>query len=114
MWVVELLEESVDAAEVAVYDVEVVDVWASEEEGQAYVPVGLFACAEDDDVVNVLPLLKQHCAREGGAESSYLFGVEQGTWTAVLVEERQTAFGSCACSACERLCGFEGRYGGVG
>ena len=51
-----------DAFEVAVYDVEVVDVWAAEEEREADVPVCLFACAEDDDVMHVLPFLKKHCA----------------------------------------------------
>ena len=50
-------------------------------------PVGLFAGAEDDEVVHVVPFLKQHCGGQGGAEGGEFFGVEEGAGVAVAVEE---------------------------
>lgn len=76
-----------DAFEVAVYDVEVVDVWAAEEEGETDVPVCLFTGAEDDDVVHVLPFLKKHCACEGCSEGCDFLGVQESAWGSGLVEE---------------------------
>lgn len=72
---VELGEELVRALEVAVDDVEVVDVGAAEEESESDVPVGLLACAEDGYVVDVAPFLEEHDACEGGAEGGDFLGV---------------------------------------
>lgn len=76
VWAVQALEEVVNAFEVAVDDVEVVNIRAAQEQGESDVPVGLLACAEDDDVVDVVPFLKQHGACEGGAEGGDFFGVD--------------------------------------
>lgn len=60
------------ALEVSVYDIEVVDVVASEKEREPYVPVSLPSCSKHYHIMHVCSLLKEHCACEGGAESCHL------------------------------------------
>lgn len=105
---VECLEESVDALEVAIYDVQMVDFVAAQEEGESDMPVGLLACTKYNDVVDVVALLEEHGAGEGSAEGGDLFGVDQSSGVATLVEECEAAFGGRALSACERLRWCEG------
>jgi hypothetical protein len=78
----------VDAFEITMYDVEVVNVRASQQQGEPNVPIGLFARPKDNDVMYILPFLKKHRARERRPESCDLFGIQQCTRCSVLVEER--------------------------
>lgn len=50
---VEVVEEGDYIFEGAVYEIEVVDLWTTEEEGETCVPVSLFSTAEDGYVVDV-------------------------------------------------------------
>ena len=65
---VDLFHEGAGALEVAVNDVDVVDFVAAEEEGEADVPEGLEAGAEDADGVDVGAAGEDEGCGEGGAE----------------------------------------------
>lgn len=53
-------------------------------------PVGLSPSSEDYHIVHVVPLLKEHCACECGAERCYFGGVEESARAAGTVEESET------------------------
>lgn len=75
--VVEAHEAVAGCVEAAGDDVEMVDFIASEEQGEADVPVCLLAAAEDCDVVDGLALFEEHGGGERGAESGDFFGVDE-------------------------------------
>lgn len=60
--VVESHEHLTGAVEGSIYHVHVVDLGAAEEQGQADVPVGLFAGAKDGEVVDFVAAFEEHAA----------------------------------------------------
>jgi len=50
---VEIVEEGDYVFEAAIHEVQVVDFWAAEEEGESSVPICLLSTTEDCDIVDV-------------------------------------------------------------
>ena len=78
-----VIHELLGAGEGAVDDVDVVDLASLEEEGEADVPEGLAARAEDGDGVDFFALGEDDGGGEGGAEGRQGFGGEEGGWGAI-------------------------------
>jgi hypothetical protein len=62
----------------------VVDFGATEEEGDACVPVSLFSSAKDHDIVYVCSFLEKDCRGQGRAERCYFGGVDEGAGCAII------------------------------
>jgi len=87
--VVEAHEAVAGGVEGAGDDVEVVDLVATQEQGEADVPVGLLAGAEDRDVVDGLAFLEQHGRGECCAESGDFFGVDEAGGASKVIEKSE-------------------------
>lgn len=66
---------------------DVVDLRAAQEEGEADVPEGLEAGAEDADGVDSGAAVEDEGGGEGGAEGGEFGGGEEGVWGALGGEE---------------------------
>lgn len=75
---VEFMHEGLCPCEGAVDDVDVVDFVPAKEKGEADMPCGLFASAEDGDRVNFMTFGENEGRGEGGTEGGQFFGSEKG------------------------------------
>jgi hypothetical protein len=89
--VIQRLEQMMHMLKIAIYDIEMVDVFPTKKERETYVPVGLSPGSKDNHVVHIVPFLKKHRACERSAESCYFGGVEESARLTRVVEKGETS-----------------------
>ena len=75
----------------AVDDIDMVNLCAAEKESQTDMPVGLFACTEDGQVVHFVSSLEKHAASQSGTEGSEFLSVDQCVGVSLAIEQGQGA-----------------------
>lgn len=87
MRIIQRLEQVMYVLEIAVDDVEMVDILSAKKECEADVPVGLSPGSKDNHVVHVMPFLKQHSTCERSTESCYFRRVKESARLPRIIEE---------------------------